>query len=433
MEAHVRYTEALRGTLNPPSSKNYTTRYLLAAALAEGESRVHFPARSEDSEALLRCLRALGAGIGEEADGEGGRHLRIRGFGRHPRQAGTLNAGNAGAVTRFLMAIGALLPEVRFETDYAGSLGQRSHGDLLAALAQLGARSQSNRGRLPVTIRGGRLRGGRVKVSGARSSQFLSALLFLAPLIGEDVVIEVVDKLVSKPLVRTTLEVLAAAGIQVDAQEDLMRFEIPGGQQYRPGEYSVNGDYPSAAAVLAAGAVTNSEIAVARLFEDRQGERAIIEVLRDFGVGVQYDGLTVRTGKHRGLRGIEFDGDTATDMVLAMLPMAALASGETRVFGIGNLRLKECDRISVPVRELRRIGVDCEEGASEIVVRGNPGGYEGGLEVDTHEDHRVAQMLAVLGLRCRRGLTLADAETVGKSYPAFFDDLIALGARIELR
>ena len=432
MRAHVRYTERLTGRLNPPSSKNYTTRFLLAAALAEGESRVHFPARSEDSEALLRCLRALGARI-EEEDGEGGRHLRIRGFGRHPREPGVLNAGNAGAVTRFLMAIGALLPEVRFETDYAGSLGQRPHGDLLFALEQLGARSQSDRGRLPVAIRGGRLHGGKVQVSGALSSQFLSALLFLAPLIGEDVEVEVVDKLVSKPLVRTTLEVLAMAGIEVAAREDLMRFEIPGGQRYRPGEYSVNGDYPSAAAVLAAAAVTNSEIAVDRLFEDRQGERAVIEVLRDFGVPVDYDGRTVKTGRHRGLRGIEFDGDTATDMVLATLPVAALAAGETRVFGIGNLRLKECDRISVPVRELRRVGVDCEEGESEIVVRGNPGGYEGGIEADTHEDHRVAQMLAVLGLRCRGGLTLADAGTVGKSYPAFFDDLISLGADIELR
>ena len=433
MKAHVRYTEQLMGRLNPPSSKNYTTRYLLAAALAEGESCVHYPARSEDSEALLRCLRALGAEIEEEADVEGGRRLRIRGFGRHPREAGVLNAGNAGAVTRFLMAIGALLTEVRFETDFAGSLGKRPHGDLLAALEQLGAQSRSNQGRLPVAIRGGRLRGGRVQVSGALSSQFLSALLFLAPLIGEDVELEVVDKLVSKPLVRTTLEVLAAAGIEVVAREDLMRFEIPGGQHYRPGEYSVNGDYPSAAAVLAAAAVTNGEVAVERLYEDRQGERAVIGVLRDFGVGVKYDGRTVKTGRHRGMRGIEFDGDTATDMVLAMLPVAALASGETRIHGIGNLRLKECDRISVPVRELRRVGVDCGEGESEIVVRGNPGGYEGGIEVDTHEDHRVAQMLAVLGLRCRRGLTLADAETVGKSYPAFFDDLIALGADIELR
>ena len=116
----------------------------------------------------------------------------------------------------------------------------------------------------------------------------------------------------------------------------------------------------------------------------------------------------------------------------AMLAVAAFAEGESRFYGIGNLRDKECDRISGPVKEFKRIGIDCDEGAGEVVIRGNPDGYEGGIEMPTHHDHRVAQMLAIVGLRCRRGLTLLDAQTVGKSYPAFFDDLIRLGANIEL-
>ena len=433
MNAHIKYTKKLTGRLNPPSSKNYTTRYLLVAALAEGESRIHYPAKSADSDALIRCLVALGATIDEEVDHEGGRHLRVVGFGRNPQNPGTLNAGNAGAVTRFLMGIAALLSEVRFETDFDHSLGQRPHDDLLLALEQLGVRSQSEQGKLPIVLHGGNLHGGHVQVSGSVSSQFLSALLFVAPLIPEDVEIDVINDLVSKPLVRTTIEVIQLAGIRIHASDDLMHFEIPGGQAYLPGEYSVNGDYPSAAAVLAAGALTNSEITVERLFEDRQGERAIVDVLQHFGVGVNYDGCSVSIQQHRGLRGIEFDGDTATDMVLALLPMAALAAGETRVHSIGNLRMKECDRISVPVEELQRVGVDCDEGPTEIVVRGNPKGYEGGIEVQTHDDHRVAQMLTLLGLRCRKGLIISDADTVAKSYPAFFDDLISLGARIECK
>jgi 3-phosphoshikimate 1-carboxyvinyltransferase len=112
--------------------------------------------------------------------------------------------------------------------------------------------------------------------------------------------------------------------------------------------------------------------------------------------------------------------------------VAAFASGESRFHGVGNLRLKECDRIAVPVKELRRLGVDCEGRAGEILVRGRPEGYEGGVEVATYHDHRVAQMLTVVGLRCRHGLTILDAQTVGKSYPEFFADLIRLGARIEL-
>ena len=99
-------------------------------------------------------------------------------------------------------------------------------------------------------------------------------------------------------------------------------------------------------------------------------------------------------------------------MVLVMLPLAAMATGESRFHGIGNLRLKECDRISVPVRELGRLGVDCEEKEDEIIVRGCPSGYEGGIEIGTHDDHRVAQMLTIMGLRCRQGLVLNEAETV---------------------
>ncbi len=432
MKAHIHYTERLSGRLDPPSSKNYTSRYLLVAALADGESVVHFPAHSDDAEAMLRCLRGFGAQIREESDSQGKPHLYIRGFGRHPANPGVVDPGNAGAVLRLLLGVGALLPEVSFETRHSESLGQRPHGDLLAALEQLGVQTQSDEGRLPVVLRGGHLHGGKVQVSGAKSSQYLSSLLFLAPLIGEPVEIEVIDSLVSQPLIHTTLEVLAQAGIQVEAAADLLHFRVPGGQHYHPAEYTVNGDYPSSAAILAAGAVTNSPIAVDRLFEDCQGERAVIPLLRRMGMGVEYYGHTVTLRGHQGLRGVDFDGDTATDMVLAMLAVAAFAEGESRFHGIANLRLKECDRIAVPVRELQRLGVDCEEGPAEILVRGCPAGYEGGVEVPTYHDHRVAQLLTIVGLRCRQGLTVLDAENVDKSYPAFFQDLIGLGARIEL-
>ena len=431
MRARVHYTESLDGTLSPPSSKNYTARYLLAAALAEGESLVHHPARSDDSGVLVRCLRRLGAGVREQED-TAGRRLRVSGFGARPAGPGVLDVGNAGAVSRLLMGVGALLPEVRFETSFADSLGRRPHDELFAALEQLGARVESAGGRLPATIRGGALRGAVVRVSGARSSQFLSSLLFLAPLVGDDVSIEVTDGLVSTPLVRTTLEVLGLAGIEVDAAKDLMSFRIAGGQSYQPREYSVNGDYPSASAILAAGALTEGSIAVERLFEDRQGERAVVDWLGRVGAGISHDGQRVRLRGGDGLRGADFDGDRATDAVLAMLPVAAHARGTSRFQGIGNLRLKECDRIAVPVRELRRFGVDCDEEPAAIVVRGRPEGYAGGHEAGSYHDHRVAQMLALMGLRSRDGVVVRDAQTVGKSYPGFFRDLIRLGARIDL-
>ncbi len=429
MNAHVYRTDRLSGVLDAPPSKNYTTRYLLAAALAEGESIVHRPAASDDAAAMIAGLRAYGARI-EPLPGRDA--LRIRGFGGRPASPGVIDPGNAGAVLRLLMGVGALVPAARFETRFAASLGQRPHGDLLEALEQLGIATESAGGRLPVTLRGGPVQGGSVRVNGHRSSQFVSALLFVAPLLPLGLDIEVCQGLVSAPLVRTTLEVMRSAGIQVEAAADLRRFRVPGGQSYRSGEYWVNGDYPSSAAILAAAAVVGGEVTVRRLGADSQGERAVIEVLAAMGVEVGYDGQQVSVRGGAELRGIEFDGDRATDMVLAMLAVAAYAAGPSRFYGIANLRLKECDRIAVPVQELGRIGVDCAAGCDEILVRGRPAGYAGGLELDTHEDHRVAQMLAIVGLRCRDGLVLRRAETVSKSYPAFFADLRALGARIEL-
>ena len=431
MQASVRPTQNLSGRIDPPSSKNYTTRYLLAAALAEGESIVRFPAASDDASAMRRCLRELGAEV-EDIEDEKGSLARIRGFGGRPNNPGIVNPDNAGAVLRLLMGVCAQLDEIRFETDYADSLGKRPHGDLLRALSQLGVQCESDEGRLPVVLRGERLHGGSVWVSGANSSQYLSALLFMAPLIGETVEIEVRDGLVSQPLVHTTVEVMRKAGIVVDAADDLLYFRIEGGQAYRAGEFSVNGDYPSSAALLAAGAVAGGDFCLNRLFVDSQGERTVLPLLSEMGCSIDYDGQSVHLRGNGGLRAVEFDGDKATDAVLAMVAAASLAEGESRFYGIGNLRLKECDRISIPVGLLRRIGVDCEERESEIIVRGNPAGYEGGMAVETHHDHRVAQMLTIVGLRCRRGLTILDAENVNKSYPAFFRDMITLGAKIQM-
>lgn len=427
--AVVHPTARLRGSIHPPSSKNYTARYLLVAALAEGTSRVRYPARSDDAQAMMRCLEALGARLEWEDEAT----LRVEGFGGRPRNPGRLDPGNAGAVLRFLMGIGALLDRVEFVTQYAESLGRRPHGDLLRALEQLGARCRAAEGdRLPVVIEGGRLHGGKVKVSGARSSQFLSALIFLAPLVGEPVEIEVVEGLRSKPLIRTTLEVVREAGIKLDASDDLLHFYVPSPQRYLPRDYVVNGDWPGASAILAAAAaVTDSDVTLDRLWDDQQGERAIVDVLRQMGADVEWTPPRVRLRATGRLRAIEFDGDRATDAVLAMAGAACLAEGRSRFFNVGNLRLKECDRISEPLAELRKLGLDCREEREAFEIVGSPEGFEGGIDLEAHNDHRVIMLLATVGLRCRKPVRILDAHHVAKSYPAFFDDLRSLGARIE--
>jgi len=427
MRATVSRCEWLEGLVRAPSSKNYTTRYLLVAALAEGESIVRFPAESDDAEAMVRCCRALGAEIEPVENG-----LRVRGFGRRPKSPGTLNPGNAGAVLRFLFAPAAFLREAKFVTDFTHSLGRRPQGPLLEALEQIGVFSTSQEGHLPITLFGGHPRGGYIQVSGDISSQYLSCLLFLTPLLDEDSEIEVTGGLKSQPAVRTTLGVLREAGIQVEADAELLHYHIPGGQQYRAGTYTVPGDYPAAAAILSAAAVVRSKVTVDRLRpDDEQGEKAIVDVLRDMGADVSREGERVSVRGGQPLHGIEFNGDQATDAVLAMCAAAALARGRSRFYNVENIRYKECDRISDFRKELLKVGVLAGEKRDEIIITGHPQGYTGGVEIDAHHDHRVIMALTVLGLRCEGGLFIWDSEEVAKSYPAFFNDLRSLGASIE--
>ena len=431
MRAQIYKTSHLSGHLEPPSSKNYTTRYMLVSGMADGDSILRMPAHSDDSAAMRHCLTNVGVRFEDGLD-DSGKFVRISGVAGEPSNPGIINPNNAGAVLRFMMGVGAKLDKVRFETDFSESLGKRPHGDLLESLNQLGVKTSSNNGKLPIVLRGGGLRGGRIWVSGAKSSQYLSSLLFLAPLIGEDVEIEVRDGLVSKPLIKTTLEVMKNAGIKVDFSNDLLHFSISYGQKYSAGEYIVNGDYPSVAAIFAAGSVVGGEFTVGRLFLDSQGEQAVLPLLEKMGCKLERSGSQVRFGSAQNLEAVDFDGDKATDAVLALIAVSAFAEGESRFYGIENLRLKECDRITVPVHELQKLGVDCREDKDEIIVRGNPSGYKGGVTVETYHDHRVAQMLTIVGLGCHDGLTILNAENVNKSYPDFFADLISLGANIKL-
>lgn len=427
MDMIVTPTERLQGEIQALSSKNYTTRYLLVAALAEGTSTILHPAHSEDGEAMRRCIRDLGAVIEEDDE-----KIVITGFGRHPKPTQELNVGNAGAVLRFVMSIAALLPEVRFVNAYPQSLGKRPHDDLITALESMGVSIEHQQGKLPMTIRGGNPRGGKIQVSGNVSSQFLSSLLFLTPLLDEDSEIEVLHDLKSKVVVGQTLEVLAQAGIVIEASEDLMRYRVPGRQKYRAQTYVVQGDYPGSAAILAAASVTKSDVVVHRLMENsKQGERAVVDVLKAMQVPLTHENGIVHVKGNGKLVAGEFDGDAFTDGVLATVAASVFAEGTSRFYNVENLRYKECDRITDYLAELRKAGANVEEKRDEIIVHGRPEGVEGGVEIDAHFDHRVIMALSIVGLRAKAPIRIKDAHHVAKSYPHYFDHLKALGAQVE--
>jgi 3-phosphoshikimate 1-carboxyvinyltransferase len=415
----------LRGEIRAQPSKNYTTRYLLAAALAGGETRVVGAATSEDAGALLECLRAWGAGaerIGED--------VVVRGFGARPRPGVTLNPGNAGAVARFLMGVAALTTDTTFVTDHADSLGRRPQGDLLDALARLGARVGSDGGRLPITV-GGPVQGGRVEVSAQKSSQYASALMFLAPLLPQGLDLRLTGEIKSRGPLRQTLATLAAFGVAASASDDLSRVTIPGAQAYRAGRVPVPGDYPGSAALLAAAAILPGEVTVSNLrADDLQGEREALAVLRAMGADLTREGdrVTVRGG--RPLQAVTRDGDGFTDAVQALTAAAAFAQGTTTWENVATLRLKECDRIGDTRRELERLGLGVTETADSLSVTG-AGRLKGGITADGHGDHRMIMLLTLLGLRAEAPLRISGAHHIRKSYPQFFRHLEELGARFE--
>ena len=424
-------TSLVRGEPTIPSSKYYTLRYLLAATLAEGESTITLPASSDDSDVLFRGCSALGAQLYWEDEQQ--RVMHVKGIGRpRRREPVTINVGNAGAVLRLLLGLGAFLPEVTFVTDHARSLGKRPNRELLEALTALGVvcEGTGEEGYLPITLHGGNLHGGRVRLSGARSSQYVSALLLMAPLLDEPLEIAVVGGLKSQAFIHVTLNVMREAGIVVTHDDNFRRFFIKPGQRYRSQNYVVPGDYPSAAALLAACAVTSdpgSMIKLSRLRQDDEIGQALLNALRVMGADVYIEGETVTLRGGRRLQGIEMDGDTAIDCIPVLVAAACFAEGESVFYNIEGLHYKESDRIDDLCTELRKAGCMVIPRQDTIIVRGQPQGVEGGVEVDGHSDHRLLMALSIVALRSRRGLTLCGIEHINKSYPCFFEDLRLLG------
>jgi 3-phosphoshikimate 1-carboxyvinyltransferase len=360
--------------------------------------------------------------------------MTIVGFGNRPSTATQLDVGNAGAVLRFLMAVASFSPDITFVNRYPESLGKRPHADLITALQTMGVTIEHNDGKLPIRIQGGTaFKGGKIEVSGTISSQYLSALLFTTPLLAEDSEITVLHDLKSKVVVKQTLEVIEQAGVVIEASDDLMLYKIKGGQRYTAQQFVVQGDYPGSAAILAAAAVTTSNVKVPRLLEhSKQGERAVVDVLKAMQVPLTHENNVVHVQGNGQLVAGEFDGDDFTDGVLAMVAAAVFAKGTSRFYNVENLRYKECDRITDYLNELRKAGANVEERQSEIIVHGRPEGVEGGVEINAHFDHRVIMALSIVGLRAKHPIIIKDAHHVAKSYPQYFDHLRQLGAHIEL-
>jgi 3-phosphoshikimate 1-carboxyvinyltransferase len=399
-------------TLTLPGSKSFTHRALIAAALAPGGSRLTNALSAEDTELTAQALKRLGAEISWR-----GTEVLVRGAGGRWQPAlGAIYLGNSGTSMRFFTALAALGQE-EYQLTGSPRLCERPMGELLQALASLGveARSQHGNGCPPIIIRGG-LAGGRARLSGAVSSQYLSALLFIAPLAPQGAEIEITGELVSRPYVDLTLEVLADFGVSF-YREGYKFFRVPGGQSYQPRDYEIEADASSASYFWAAAAVTGGRVTITNLsLESSQGDIDFLSVLARMGcrIGETEAGLTLQGGR---LTGIEVDMASMPDLVTTLGVVAAFAQGDTVITGAAHLRHKESDRLATVAAELAKMGISAEETPDGLVIHG---GQPHGAIIHTYDDHRIAMSFAVAGLKIP-GLAIRDPQVVAKSFPDFWE------------
>jgi len=412
MDREINPLDQVQATLTLPGSKSYTHRALVAASLAAGESLLHNALDAEDTRLTAQALKRLGTGIYWRKD-----EVRVQGLGgRWQPVFGPIYLGNSGTSMRFLTALAAL---GRGEYRLTGSprLCERPQGELLEALAQLGVKAVSERGDgcPPVIVHGG-LQGGKARLSGGISSQYLSALLFIAPLAPEGAEIEITGDLVSRPYVDLTLEVLGDFGISYYRQ-GYRYFQVPGGQTYLPQDYAVEADASSASYFWAAAALTQGRVTITNLSPDScQGDVGFIKVLERLGcrISAEEEGLTVTGGP---LQGVEVDMSTMPDLVPTLAVLAAFAKGETVITNVAHLRHKESDRLAAVAAELKKMGIAVQETGDGLVIIG---GQPRGARIDTYQDHRLAMSFAVAGLQAP-GTVIKDPDCVAKSFPEFWD------------
>lgn len=406
--------------LRAPGSKSLTNRALLVAALAVGETEIEGALFSDDTERMCEALVRLGVEIESLPEQQ---RFRVRGCGGHfAASEAELFAGNAGTAARFLVAA-ACLGQGRYVVDGNARMRQRPIGDLVEALRQLGADVQAPSGCPPVHIVANGLPGGTTRVRGGSSSQYLSALLMVAPYARGEVVVELFDGLVARPYIDMTLGVMAQFGVEVERQ-GYERFRIAGNRTYRAvPRYAVEPDASSAHYFLAAAALTGGEVRIDGIgTQSLQGDAHFADVLERMGASVERgtDFIVVRGSG--GLDGIDVDMGDISDTSLTLAVVAPLARGPVRVRNVKHLRLQESERIAVVTTELRKLGADVTEYEDGWEVR--PSVLHGG-EVETHDDHRIAMAFALLGLRVP-GIVIRDPACVRKTFPNYFAELARL-------
>ncbi|WP_386690611.1 MULTISPECIES: 3-phosphoshikimate 1-carboxyvinyltransferase [unclassified Lonepinella] len=419
----------IEGTINLPGSKSLSNRALLLAALAKGTTKVTNLLDSDDVRYMLNALKQLGVNYHLSEDKS---VCEVQGLGgAFQWQSGlALFLGNAGTAMRPLTAALCLSNPNAMPSEIVLTgeprMKERPIKHLVDALLQAGAEVQylEQDGYPPVVIRNNGLHGGKVKIDGSVSSQFLTALLMAVPLATADTEIEIIGDLVSKPYIDITLNMMKIFGVEVENQH-YQRFIVKGNQQYQsPQHFLVEGDASSASYFLAAGAIKGKVKVTGVGKNSIQGDRLFADVLEKMGAKITWGDDFIQA-EQGDLVGIDMDMNHIPDAAMTIATTALFAKGETCIRNIYNWRVKETDRLTAMATELRKVGASVEEG--DDFIRIQPLGLDQfkHAEIETYNDHRMAMCFALIALS-NTEVTILDPKCTAKTFPTFFDEFLAM-------
>ncbi|MFB0556226.1 MAG: 3-phosphoshikimate 1-carboxyvinyltransferase [Phycisphaerae bacterium] len=437
----------LKGTVLIPGSKSHTIRAVAIASLAAGESLVHNPLDSSDTQAAVACYRALGAAI----DTSDPKLWKVTGTGGEiTTPSEVVEVGNSGTTLRIAMGSAALAQAGR-TTTFTGDeqIQTRPVGPLMDALSELGAKCKSlkNNGKVPVEITG-KLTGGRTAIA-ATTSQYLSSLLLCSPLVSKDTQIDVT--LLNEPgYVQMTLDWLDKQQIEYEITDlhglatdftDLICgnrrkepelicvFKIKGNQSYKPFDATIPADFSSATFFLCAAAMSADDVILLGLdFADSQPDKTVVDYLKAMGADINIGPNSV-TVKAAPLKGTELDMNKTPDALPAIAVTAAFAEGSTKLLNVPQARSKETDRIKCMAEEMKKMDVDVEELPDGLII---VGGRPNPAELHGRADHRIVMALSLAGLNLDGQCTVDTAEAICVTFPDYVELMKGIGADMEL-
>lgn len=417
--------EPFQTSVTIPGCLSYTIRALNLAAMTEGTVTIQNALKSDDTYAMVHVLKSLGIKVQEGFD-----NFIVHGI-LEDVLAGeyTIDINISGRTARTALALLCIVPGIKILT-CKDSFKKRPVKDLVDGLRQLSANIEylEKDGYLPVKISSSKLKPGTIKMNGTVSSQYFSAIMMIAPKVGE-IVIEVMGEQSSKPFIDVTISAMKEFGVEV-INEDYKRYIVRGNQKYKKEIYTVEADAISASYFFAIAAITKSTIRVLNLPPySVQGDVWFADILEEMGCEVHKnkDENWIEVAGIDDLRAISIDMNANPDTVQTLAVVAAYAKGTTHIKGIHHLKIKETDRIEAPKKELMKMGIDVQTTDDSMTITG---GNPHGAEIETYGDHRMAMAFAVAGIKTE-GIIINNPDVVNKSFPTFWKILESLKIQLE--